>query len=90
MIDDNFEIKFNVKKFRTALDNLKKLNIKLSANFEDTDNIVVKGLIGVNLLPLMNPIKQVNLFNGAGFEFFFRNLSLWKHRRIFIQKSNQF
>ena len=43
LIDDNFEIKFNVNNFIIALDNFKKLNIKLLANFEDTDNIVVNG-----------------------------------------------
>ena len=68
LIDDNLNIEFTINDFRFALQNFKKLGINLAADYPDSDQIVVNGLIGCDLLQFMGPIKMVRIMNGSAWQ----------------------
>ena len=70
LIDDLFNIDFQIKEFSQVLSNFKSLNMNLSASFDSSENIQVKGLIGTDLIQFLQPINTIKCMNGSAFELY--------------------
>ena len=70
LVDDEFCIKFCIDGLQKALCNFKKFNVNLSANFGDKDEVHVDGLLGIDIINLLEPFNHERLFNGKAFNVF--------------------
>ena len=70
LVDDSFNINFQIEEFPLVLSNLKQLNLKLSADFDNSEFIKVKGLIGVDLIQFLQPINIVDCMCGSAFSLY--------------------
>ena len=68
LIDNKFNLKFEIADFQKALYNFKNMNIPLAASFDQSNAVEVDGLIGIDYIQFLNPIKQVKLMHGSAFE----------------------
>ena len=65
LIDNSFEISFNITDLNKALMNFREKNIKLAAKYEHSDEISVNGLIGCDYIQFIQPFEQISLMNGS-------------------------
>ena len=68
LIDDSFDIKFDILDLNKALSNFKNLNYKLSADFNNSDIVSVQGLVGVDIIQFMEPISKIKVMNGTAWK----------------------
>ena len=65
LVDDQFDISFNVPGLSLALNNLKALGHKLAADFNDKDLVSVHGLIGVDIVQHLKQMQMVKCMDGS-------------------------
>ena len=66
LVDDQFDISFNIRGFAQALKNFKSQQLKLAADFEaDSDTVSVHGLVGVDIIQYLKPTQMINCLNGT-------------------------
>ena len=71
LVDDQFDISFNVKGFGQAVKNLNANGQYLAADFEaDNDTISVQGLIGVDVIQFLKQAQIIPCMNGSAWETF--------------------
>lgn len=70
LIDNNFNIEFEISDLNHALSNFNKMNLNLAGNFDQSNKVQVNGLLGVDFIQFLQPIKPVKLMNGAAWEIF--------------------
>ena len=68
LIDDQFNIEFEITDLNKALANFNNMNVKLAAKYNNNDQVKVSGLIGVDIIQFIKPIKIVKLMNGSAFQ----------------------
>ena len=65
LIDDQFDINFNVKGLGQAVSNLRDKGFKLAADYNDGDLVKVHGLIGVDIIQYLKQNQMINCINGS-------------------------
>ena len=70
LIDNYFNIEFQIADLNKALSNFNNMNLNLAAKFNQSDKVEVDGLIGVDYIQFLQPIKHVNLLNGSAWQIF--------------------
>ena len=66
LIDDEFDISFDVKGLRQAVTNLKSSGHTLAADFDpNSDLVTVHGLIGVDVIQFLKQVRMINCMNGS-------------------------
>ena len=66
LVDDQFDISFDVNGFGQAVKNLQSRGQKLAADFDaDKDVVTVHGLVGVDIIQLLKQIQMINCMKGA-------------------------
>ena len=69
LIDDQFDISFDVKGLGQAVNNLKSSGHILAADYEaDSDLVTVHGLIGVDVIQNLKQVKMINCMNGSAWK----------------------
>ena len=69
LVDDDFDISFNVKGLRHAISNLVSTGCNLAAVYnEDSDYIQVHGLLGVDVIQHLKPMRMIDVLNGSAWE----------------------
>ena len=69
LVDDQFDISFDVKGFGQAVRNLKSQGQKLAADFDaDKDIVTVHGLVGVDIIQYLKQIQMINCMNGSAWK----------------------
>ena len=69
LIDDEFDISYKYKHLSSVLNNFKKLNFKLAAEFKGNNEIKIQGLIGVDLIQFIKDMYVVKCMNGIAWKF---------------------
>ena len=65
LVDDQFDISFNVPGLSLALENLKTLGHELAADFNNKDLVSVHGLIGVDVVQHLKQVQMIKCMNGS-------------------------
>ena len=66
LVDDQFDISFDIRGFSQAVKKIKSNNLTLAADFEaDTDTVSVQGLVGVDIIQFLKQTQMVNCLNGT-------------------------
>lgn len=69
LIDNQFNIRFDVDCFHLITKNMKNLNFKLAGKFaKNTDTILVHGLLGVDLIQFMKPMHLIKCMGGTAWK----------------------
>ena len=69
LIDDQFDISFDVKGLGQAVKNLKSNGHTLAADYEaDSDLVTVHGLIGVDIIQFLKQVHMINCMNGSAWK----------------------
>ena len=69
LIDEEFNIKLNIPDFSKAIANLKTLDCHLASSFDnESDEIIVQGLIGLDILQFITPMQRIKLMNGSAWK----------------------
>ncbi|CAL4109993.1 unnamed protein product, partial [Meganyctiphanes norvegica] len=65
LVDDQFDINFKINGFAKALENFKSNGYRLAAVHDESDQISVQGLIGVDLIQHFSEISKIKCIGGA-------------------------
>ena len=69
LVDDDFDISFNVKGLRNAISNIESKGCNLAALYsKDSDDIQVHGLLGVDVIQHLKPMRMIDVLNGSAWE----------------------
>lgn len=69
LVDDDFDIEFNLNGFHNVVENLIGLNYKLAANFGGGKGpIPIHGLLGVDLIQFMGPMQMIKCMDGFAWQ----------------------
>ena len=69
LVDDKFDISFNVKGLQHAISNLKEKGCELAADYSnDSDKVSVYGLLGVDLIQFLKPMQMISCMNGTAWQ----------------------
>ena len=84
LVDKDMDLTFKVKELSNAVFNMKASGCKLTEDFSSVheDTVSVSGLLGVDLLKYLAPMKLSRFMNGAAFELVQGFFSFWQHRRF--------
>ena len=68
LIDDKFDLSVRAQYLHQALANIKDAGYKLLAEFDQGDTISVQGLIGNDIIELLQPLRIIKCLNGSAWE----------------------
>ena len=68
LIDDSFDIKFEISGLKMALENIRKLGYDVSSLDDTHDYVELNALIGIDLLQYLPPFSFEQCMNGACFK----------------------
>ena len=70
LVDKDMDFTFKVKELSNAMFNMQSIGCKLAADFSSVreDTVSVSGILGVDLLKYLTPMKLSRFMNGAAFE----------------------
>ena len=68
LVDNDFAISFNIDGLADVFSNFEQLNLKLAAELVGSNDIRVHGLIGIDFIQFIKPMKVVDCMNGVAFE----------------------
>ena len=69
LVDDQFDIDLNVQGLGKCIQNFKKNQLELSANYNlNSDKVHVHGLIGVDIIQFIKELRIINCMHGSAFQ----------------------
>ena len=69
LVDDQFDIDLNVQGLGKSVQNFKRNQLELSANYNlDSDKVHVHGLIGVDIIQFIKELRIINCMHGSAFQ----------------------
>ena len=69
LVDEDFNLEFNVSDFPNVISNIKNLGFKFAADLDEESSLVkVDGLIGVDLIQYMDSMEIIECMYGSAWQ----------------------